>query len=109
MALVSNGIINPDMRDRYGSTRPSIAARNSHAGVVRALLATARVDADSQDKFGRTPLWRARMGGGANMYSAITAQFVTQLSVCFNSDSQMLGRPSPEPRDAQENKTADRR
>ena len=54
----------PDLKDSYGRTPLSWAAENGHDGVVKLLLETGKVNADSKDvTFGRTPLiWAAGNG-----------------------------------------------
>ena len=59
--------IDPDPKDHYGSTPLSITARSCRTEVVKSLLATVRVEVDCRDCFQRTPLWRARKGGSADV------------------------------------------
>jgi ankyrin repeat protein len=46
-----------------GQTPLSIAAEEGHEVVVKLLLATGKIDADSKDKSGQTPLLYATEGG----------------------------------------------
>ncbi|KAK2052295.1 hypothetical protein LY76DRAFT_526977, partial [Colletotrichum caudatum] len=52
-----------DLKDHWGSTPLSLAARKGHVEVVRFLLATNTVDPNSRDRFDRTPIWWARRHG----------------------------------------------
>ncbi|KAK1990129.1 ankyrin [Colletotrichum falcatum] len=52
-----------DVKDHWGSTPLSLAARKGHVEVVRLLLATNTVDPNSRDQFDRTPIWWARRRG----------------------------------------------
>ena len=52
-----------DLKDSYGWTPLSWAARGGHEAVVKLLVETGKVDVDSKDSDGRTPLsWAAREG-----------------------------------------------
>ncbi|KAH0535997.1 hypothetical protein FGG08_007114, partial [Glutinoglossum americanum] len=62
MGLLKNGY-NPDLRDSYGRTPLSWAARRGHEAVVKLLLAMEKVDLNSKDSSGRTPLSWAAEGG----------------------------------------------
>ncbi|KAH0563314.1 hypothetical protein GP486_002120 [Trichoglossum hirsutum] len=77
--LLKSGM-NADLKDTYGWTPLSWAARNGHRGVVERLLLEKGVDLDSKDSSGQTPLsWAARngneavvkllLGGGADVNS----------------------------------------
>ena len=51
-----------DMKDNYGQTLLSWAAKKGHEGVVKLLL-EANVDVESEDRYDRTPLsWAAKNG-----------------------------------------------
>ncbi|KAH8754214.1 ankyrin repeat-containing domain protein [Hyaloscypha sp. PMI_1271] len=58
-----------DSRDSvYGQTPLSRAAENGHEAIVKLLLETGEVDADSKDKGGQTPLsWAAMYGRNATV------------------------------------------
>ncbi|KAG9250891.1 ankyrin repeat-containing domain protein [Emericellopsis atlantica] len=61
----------PDLPNPWGRTPISLAAEQGNDDVMRMLLETGRVDADSRDVYGRTPLsWAAEMG------SLSTVQFL---------------------------------
>ena len=79
-ALVKKGH-NPSVRDSYGRTSLSWAARNGHEAVVRLLLAQDGVSPDSKDKYGQTPLlWAARNG-----HEAVVELLLAQEGVDLNS------------------------
>lgn len=65
MILLSKESVEADPKDHYGLTPLSIAARYQRIEVIKRLLRTGRVDINSQDSFGRTPLWYARESGNA--------------------------------------------
>jgi ankyrin repeat protein len=48
-----------DAKDGDDLTPLSWAAEGGHEGIVKMLLATGKVDADSKDDYGQTPLSRA--------------------------------------------------
>jgi ankyrin repeat protein len=53
----------PNLKDSYGRTPLSWAAIRGHEAVVKLLLETGKVDADSKDSGGQTPLpWAAFSG-----------------------------------------------
>ena len=52
-----------DLKDSYGQTPLSYAAKGGHEAVVNLLLETGKVDVDSKDSKDRTPLWYAAKGG----------------------------------------------
>lgn len=54
--------VDADSKDTFYDQTPLLwAARNGHDGVVKMLLETSKVDADSKDKYGQTPLsWAAK-------------------------------------------------
>ena len=55
----------PDLKDSYGRTALSYAAENGHKMLVKLLLATSKVDANTQDERGRSPLSYAAANGHA--------------------------------------------
>lgn len=60
-----------DAKDHYGSTPLSIAARFGYEIVVDKLSALPTVDALSEDKFGRTPLWWAQKQGHTSIVEVL--------------------------------------
>jgi ankyrin repeat protein len=65
--LLAHGI-DPDPVDHYGCTPLSIAARHGHLRAVMQLISTQRVNLNSKDCLGRTPLWYSQRFG----YTEIT-------------------------------------
>ncbi|KAK4078540.1 uncharacterized protein Triagg1_2871 [Trichoderma aggressivum f. europaeum] len=49
----------PDLKDTYGRTPLSWAAKNGSVAVIAQLLATGQVEADSKDEWNNTPLFNA--------------------------------------------------
>lgn len=59
-ALISDERVEIDGEDSYGSTPTLLAARHNRTLVTMRLLGTGRVDPNSPDHLGRTPLWYAK-------------------------------------------------
>ncbi|KAK1984923.1 ankyrin repeat-containing domain protein, partial [Colletotrichum cereale] len=61
--LLTWSVMDSDLKDHWGTTPLSLAARRGHIEVVGSLLGTNTVEVNSRDQFGRTPLWWARRSG----------------------------------------------
>ncbi|KAF4179323.1 hypothetical protein CNMCM8060_003186 [Aspergillus lentulus] len=73
--LFANGF-EPEARTDTGRTTLSIAAEHKQVEVIRLLLSTGKVDVDSKDQDGQTPLWWAMTHGWRKTGTDETVKFL---------------------------------
>lgn len=63
VSILTDLVADIDVKDYYGSSLVSVAARLGHAAIVQQLVRVPSIDAVSADQFGRAPIWWANNQG----------------------------------------------